>query len=138
VQLSRDTPNPGRSGGPDTPTAGQIRPLEDGNCSIDISRVPEPDQNRHADSVGLSSADVAPRAGWVRSPVGKVRSPCFKESACGKRTLTWVTSSAPAAGAGFAGARSHRLTVERAMSTEVERPKAATSVDEWAVLGSNQ
>jgi hypothetical protein len=24
------------------------------------------------------------------------------------------------------------------MSTEVERPKAATSVDEWAVLGSNQ
>lgn len=43
-----------------------------------------------------------------------------------------------AAGAGLAGARSHTLTAGRTMSTEGERPKAATSVDEWAVLGSNQ
>ena len=38
---------PGRSVGPNTLTAGQIRPLVDGDCGIDSSRVTQPDHNRH-------------------------------------------------------------------------------------------
>jgi hypothetical protein len=48
-----DTLNPGRSVGPITLAAGEIRPLVDGNCGIDISRVTQPDQNRQAKSLEL-------------------------------------------------------------------------------------
>jgi len=47
------TLNPGRSVGPNTLTARQIRPLVDGNCGIDITRVTQPDQNRHAEKLQL-------------------------------------------------------------------------------------
>ena len=38
--MGPDTLNPGCSVGPNTLTPGQIRPLVDGNCSIDISGHP--------------------------------------------------------------------------------------------------
>ena len=49
--MGLDTLNPGGSIGPNTLTARQIRPLVDGNCGIDISRVTQPDQNRHAEKL---------------------------------------------------------------------------------------
>ncbi len=41
--------NPGRSLGPRGLTAGEVGPLVDGDCGIDISRVTHPDLNRHAE-----------------------------------------------------------------------------------------
>lgn len=51
--MGPDTLDPVRSVGPNTLTAGQIRPLVDGNCGIDISRVTQADQNRHAEKLQL-------------------------------------------------------------------------------------
>jgi hypothetical protein len=48
-----DTLDAGRAVGPNTLTAGEIRPLVDGDCGIDISCVTQLDQNRHAESLGL-------------------------------------------------------------------------------------
>lgn len=57
--------NPGRSVGPNSLTAGQIRPLVDGNCGIDISGVTEPDQDRHAESLELRLKLTRSRSmGW--------------------------------------------------------------------------
>jgi hypothetical protein len=53
AQVGLDMLDPGRSVGPHTPTAGQIRPLVDGNRGIDIGRVTQPDQNRHAEKLQL-------------------------------------------------------------------------------------
>ncbi len=50
--------NPGGPVGPITLTAGQGRPLVDGNCGIDISRITQPDPNGHAESLGASDAGV--------------------------------------------------------------------------------
>jgi hypothetical protein len=51
--VGRDPLAPGRPIRPITLTAGQIRPLVDGNCGIDISCVAQPDHDRHAETLHL-------------------------------------------------------------------------------------
>jgi 3-oxoacyl-[acyl-carrier protein] reductase len=51
-----DTFNPGRPVGPDTLMASQTRPLVDGNRSLDVGRVTQPDLNSQAESLGAAAA----------------------------------------------------------------------------------
>lgn len=53
AQVGPDLLNPGRSVGPNTLTAGEIRLLVDRNRGIDISWITQPNQNRHAKSLEL-------------------------------------------------------------------------------------
>ena len=48
AEKGRDLLDPGRAVRPDALAPGEVRPLVDGDRGIDVSRLAEPDQNRHA------------------------------------------------------------------------------------------
>jgi hypothetical protein len=63
-----DLLDPGRSVGPNSVTADEIRPLVGRNCCIDISSFTQPEENCHAESLELRFQAGACDLVFVRTP----------------------------------------------------------------------